>query len=483
VSWTEDSRSLTGGGLASMVFSSVPFLFFFLPVFMASYVLTPTIRGKNLTTLAFSLVFYAWGEPWFVLLLLASIAANWVGALVIDRFAGLPRRALLAAVIASNLGLLGFFKYAAFLTANLDVVLRPLGVALRVPHPSLPLGISFFTFHCLSYVIDVYRRRFPANRDAVEVALYIALFPQLIAGPIVRYGTIARQLRVRRHTLARASAGARIFVIGLAQKVLIADQVAPLVETVFDHTARPTLAESWCGLLAYTMQIYFDFAGYSAMAVGLGLCMGFSLPRNFRMPYTSLSITDFWRRWHMSLSAWLRDYLYIPLGGNRGPPWQTWRNLFAVFLLCGAWHGASWNFVLWGAWHGLFLAVERAGLGRLLARIPPVLRWSYAMAVVMGGWVLFRARDLGAAWSVWRGLLGVNGLRLGFYVHAALTPVLVVALLAGCVLAVAPRWLPAPRLPRPLFALVDTAWTFALLALAMLWVAAGSYSPFLYFRF
>ena len=466
-----------------MVFSSVPFLFYFLPLFMAGYLLTPTIRGKNLTTLAFSLVFYGWGEPWFVLVLLVSIAGNWWAARRIDRLPEPSRRRLLVAAVVGNLALLAIFKYAAFVVGNLDVLLRPLGAALPIPRIALPLGISFFTFHCLSYVIDVYRRRFPANRDLVEVALYIALFPQLIAGPIVRYGTIARQLRVRRHTLARASAGARIFIIGLAQKVLIADQVAPLVEAVFDNAAHPTLAESWCALLAYTVQIYFDFAGYSSMAVGLGLCMGFSLPRNFRLPYTALSITEFWRRWHMSLSAWLRDYLYIPLGGNRGPAWQTWRNLFAVFLLCGAWHGASWNFVLWGGWHGLFLAVERAGLGRLLALAPPPVRWAYTIAVVMGGWVLFRARDLTAAGSIWRGLLGFNDLPLGFYGRAALQPVVAVALVAGCVLAVAPRWVRAPRLPRPLFAVADTAWTLALLALAVLSVAAGSYSPFLYFRF
>jgi len=466
-----------------MVFSSVPFLFYFLPLFFAAYALTPSIRGKNFTTLVFSLLFYAWGEPWFVLILLLSIAGNWSAALLIDRAAGAARRALLAGAITVNLGVLAVFKYAGFAVANLDVLLTPLHLALPPPNIPLPLGISFFTFHCLSYVIDVYRRRFRANRDPVEVALYIALFPQLIAGPIVRYNTIARQLRVRRHTLARASAGARIFVIGLAQKVLIADQVAPLADTVFDHVARPSFAEAWSGLLAYTVQIYFDFAGYSTMAVGLGLCLGFTLPRNFRMPYTALSITAFWRRWHMSLSAWLRDYLYIPLGGSRGAPWQTWRNLFTVFLLCGMWHGASWDFLLWGGWHGLFLAVERAGLSRFLARLPAVLRWVYTLAVVMGGWVLFRARDLAAAGQVWRGLLGGNGARFGFAVHQALEPVLVLALAAGCVLAVAPRWVPLPRLPRPLFAVADTVWTLAMLVLAMLWVAAGSYSPFLYFRF
>jgi D-alanyl-lipoteichoic acid acyltransferase DltB (MBOAT superfamily) len=466
-----------------MVFSSVPFLFYFLPIFLVAYAATPTIRGKNLTTLLFSLVFYAWGEPRFVIVLLASIAANWAAALAIDGASGTTRRILLALAVSANLLLLIVFKYAGFLSGIVAEFLHPLGLGIKVVSLPLPLGISFFTFHCLSYLIDVYRRRFVANRDPVEVALYIALFPQLIAGPIVRYKTVARQLRVRRHTLARASAGARIFIIGLAQKVLIADQIATLADTVFDHTTVPTLAEAWTGLLAYTIQIYFDFAGYSSMAVGLGLCLGFSLPRNFRLPYSSGSVTAFWRRWHMSLSSWLRDYLYIPLGGSRGPAWQTWRNLFSVFLLCGLWHGASWNFVAWGAWHGGFLAAERAGLGRFLARLHGVVGWVYAMGVVMGGWVLFRAHDLSHAGTFWGGLIGLHGSRMGFDTHAALRPVVMVALLAGVVLSVAPRWIPVPRLPQPMYAICDTAWTFALLASAMSWVAAGGYSPFLYFRF
>jgi len=294
-----------------MVFSSIPFLFFFLPLFLAAYFLTPSIGGKNLVTLFSSLVFYAWGEPWFVLVLLASIAFNTIAAVVIDGRRGRGRGIALGVAVSGNLLLLGVFKYANFLFANLDVLVRPFGVAVTVPDIPLPLGISFFTFHSLSYVIDVYRRRFRANRDPVQVALYIALFPQLVAGPIVRYKTVARQLQARRHTLWQASAGMRIFVVGLAQKVLIADPLAQVVEIVFDHTPHPSMVEAWTGLLAYTIQLYFDFAGYSNMAIGLGLVLGFTFPRNFRLPYTSLSITEFWRRWHMSLSAWLRDYLGV----------------------------------------------------------------------------------------------------------------------------------------------------------------------------
>src|SRR6185312_3318232 len=364
------------------VFSSITFLFYFLPIFLALYFITPSIRGKNLVTLLFSLVFYAWGEPRFIVVLLISIAFNFLAALAIDDREGPARRFALAVAVAGNLLVLAIFKYANFVTANLADLAAPLGLRVATTSIHLPLGISFFTFHSLSYVIDVYRRRFRANPDPVQVAFYIALFPQLVAGPIVRYKTVARQLRARRHTLSDASAGTRIFILGLAQKVLIADPLAQLVEVVFDHTPHPSMTEAWTGLLAYTIQIYFDFAGYSNMAIGLGLVLGFTFPRNFRLPYTSLSITEFWRRWHMSLSAWLRDYLYIPLGGSRVGTLRTYRNLLTVFLLCGFWHGANWTFVLWGAWHGSFLILERLRFGRILANLVPPIRWVYATLVV-----------------------------------------------------------------------------------------------------
>jgi alginate O-acetyltransferase complex protein AlgI len=260
--------------------------------------------------------------------------------------------------------------------------------------------------------------------------------------------------------------------------------LAQLVEVVFDHTKLPSMAESWIGLLGYTIQIYYDFAGYSNMAIGLGLVLGFTFPRNFRLPYASLSITEFWRRWHMSLSAWLRDYLYIPLGGNRFGVTRTYRNLLTVFLLCGLWHGANWTFVLWGAWHGGFLVLERLRFGRLLGTMPAPARWGYTMLAVMGGWVLFRAGDLAQAGALYAGLIGRNELStVSLDLHAALNASVVVPLLAGCALAVLPRWLRVPHLPVRLIAPADAAWTFGLLILAMIFVAAGTYSPFLYFRF
>jgi D-alanyl-lipoteichoic acid acyltransferase DltB (MBOAT superfamily) len=420
-----------------VVFSSVPFLFYFLPLFLLAYFVAPTMQARNGVALVFSLVFYAWGEPHYSLLLLVSIGFNWLAALMVDAAWGGWRRAAVGVAIAVDLGLLGIFKYAGFVVANLD----DLGLRLAPPGLALPLGISFYTFHCLSYLVDVYRGKFRANRRPIEIALYIALFPQLIAGPIVRYSSVARQLRARR---SRTAAGARIFIIGLA--------------------VHPNIAEAWTGLLAYTLQIYFDFAGYSNMAIGLGLCLGFAFPRNFRMPYTAASITEFWRRWHMSLSSWLRDYLYIPLGGNRGRAWQTWRNLITVFLLCGLWHGASWNFVVWGAWHGGLLIIERL--------LPRVQGWPYATLAVMAGWVPFRTADLRQAWAFGGALAGADGFGgIGYTVDLALSNAALASLMAGSVLAV---WRP-PRLPGSV--------VVALLVLEMVSVAGGAYSPFLYFRF
>src|SRR5271165_2010008 len=467
-----------------MVFSSITFLFHFLPIFLACYFLAPTVFMKNVVTLVFSLVFYAWGEPRFLLILLFSIVFNYVAAILIDRREGLSRKQALAVAVAGNLIVLGVFKYANFITGNVAALLRPLGLSLAPTNIELPLGISFFTFHCLSYIIDVYRRRFRANRDPIDVALYISLFPQLVAGPIVRYKTVARQLDRRRATLGRASVGARIFIVGLAQKVLVADVVAPLVRVAFDQIPHRALAEAWIGLIAYTVQIYFDFAGYSNMAIGLGIVLGFTFPRNFRMPYTSLSVTEFWRRWHMSLSSWMRDYLYIPLGGNRGTDLQTYRNLVTVFVLCGVWHGANWTFVLWGVWHGAFLVIERLGLGSILARAPRALSWLYALLAVMGGWVLFRAADLPTAFDYAASLIGRNGVGdISFDMHDALNERVLATLIIGSALAVLLRWLPRMSAPLILRAVADTGWTFALLIFSMITIASGAYSPFLYFKF
>jgi len=479
-----------------VVFSSPSFLFVFLPLAAALYFAVRGMAAKNLVLLLLSLSFYAWGEPVMVLLMLGSIGFNYLAARAIDRREGRARLIALWAAVAVNLLVLAVFKYADFAVGNLDALLRALGVLgagikqgrIALPHIALPLGISFFTFHALSYLIDVYRKRFKANGSLRQIALYIAFFPQLIAGPIVRYRTIARRLAFRRHSWGRASAGLRLVVIGLAMKVLVADPLAPVADAVFDHASAPGLAAAWAGTAAYTLQIYFDFAGYSLMAIGMGVVFGFSLPRNFDLPYRSRSITEFWRRWHMTLSAWFRDYLYIPLGGNRLGPAKTYRNLVVVFLLCGLWHGASWTFVLWGVWHGLFLVLERAGLSRVLQRLPAVVGWAYALSAVMLGWVLFRAPSLHAAEAVWRGLFGLNGapLALGADLARVWTPGLLALMALGFLLSVFGfEPLRRRRLPGAgrVGGLLDGAAICGLLALCVLAVAGGGYSPFLYYRF
>jgi D-alanyl-lipoteichoic acid acyltransferase DltB (MBOAT superfamily) len=479
-----------------VVFSSPSFLFVFLPLALAVYFAARGMAAKNLVLLLLSLAFYAWGEPIMVLVMLGSIGFNWLAARGIDRCEGRARLLALWAAATVNLLALAVFKYADFLAGNIEALLHAFGqpgLGMKRGQIALPLGISFFTFHALSYLIDVYRRRFPANPNLRQIALYIAFFPQLIAGPIVRYRTIARRLAFRRHSWGRASAGLRLMVIGLAMKVLVADPLAPVADAVFDHAAKsgssgPGLLAAWAGTGAYALQIYFDFAGYSLMAIGMGVVFGFSLPRNFDLPYRSRSITEFWRRWHMTLSAWFRDYLYIPLGGNRQGALKTGRNLVVVFLLCGLWHGASWTFVLWGLWHGLFLVLERSGLGRALRRLPAVVGWAYVLTAVATGWVLFRAPTLHAAVQVWRGLVGLNGggAALGPDLARVWTPGLAALMAVGVLLSVF-GFEPLRRRPRLRFGgvggLLDSAAVCGLLVLCMLAVAGGGYSPFLYYRF
>ncbi len=354
-----------------MVFASPVFLFVFLPLTLLGYFAVPS-KFRNVFLLLASLFFYAWGETIYVLIMLASIALNYFFGILIEQGMQAPTggrgRLALAAGITVNLLLLVYFKYANFLADNLNVSLARLSlpeIALGPVH--LPIGISFFTFHAISYLVDIYRRQCTAQRTFVQCALYIALFPQLIAGPILRYRDMASQLISRTVTAAGFSAGIQRFVFGLAKKLILANPLGELADKVFaipsgDLTAGP----AWLGIICYGLQIYLDFSAYSDMAIGLGRMFGFHIMENFDYPYISLSIREFWRRWHISLSTWFRDYLYIPMGGNRGAAWRTYLNLTTVFLLCGLWHGASWNFVIWGLLHGVYLVLERVGFGRSL---------------------------------------------------------------------------------------------------------------------
>ena len=471
-----------------MVFSSMTFLFVFLPLLLAAYYLLPARARawRNGVLLAFSLFFYAYGGPPFLLLMLLSIAVNYTGALWAAPGRRHPRAAM-ALTTAADLALLGWFKYAGFFFSNLARV----WTGLPVPEVTLPIGISFFTFQGLSYVLDVYRGQARAQRNPLHVALYISLFPQLVAGPIVRYTTVAEEILTRRETVSDFSAGAVRFLFGLAKKMLLANQLGLMADEIF--AVRPeffTVSLTWLGAIAYTGQIYFDFSGYSDMAIGLGRMFGFHFLENFNYPYLSRSVTEFWRRWHISLSTWFRDYVYIPLGGNRCSAARHIRNILVVWALTGLWHGAAWTFVAWGLYYALLLLGEKYLWGRALERLPAPVRHIYALVLILLGWVIFRAETLtyagrfisamfgGAAggWADGRSLYYLLQFRweLLLAIPASL-PLRDWALrrleardtaLSGLVLTWGPK-----------------AAALGLFALSFLRLVSSSYNPFIYFRF
>ena len=474
-----------------MVFSSIVFLFLFLPIVLTAYFLAPR-SGRNILLLAASLFFYAWGETTFVLVMLGSIALNYIFGLWIDRarntkYARLP----MVLGILVNLELLALYKYSTFFIDNLNVALGWVGAApIMLEGRHLPIGISFFTFQAMSYIIDVYRKDAAPQRNPLNLALYIALFPQLIAGPIVRYRQIAEELRSRRSRLEDVAEGIKRFIFGLGKKVLIANTVAAGADQIFALPADElTTPLAWFGIACYTIQIYFDFSGYSDMAIGLGRIFGFHFLENFQWPYIAQSIQEFWRRWHISLSTWFRDYLYIPLGGSRGSRARTAFNLVAVFFLCGLWHGAAWNFAIWGLFHGAFLVLERGPFGRWLARWPRPLRHVYVLLAVMAGWVLFRVESIPAAQSFFLALGGfAEGSDLVRPLPLYATPDRILALGLGAVFAM--PLLPALRnraarrnWSRPELHFASLAGYAAILYACAVVLSAGTYNPFIYFRF
>jgi alginate O-acetyltransferase complex protein AlgI len=471
-----------------MVFSSVDFLFLFLPLFLLVQNFVP---WRNLTFVLFSLLFYFVGEGWFTAVVAVSVVVNyafglWIGGADDAR----RRKLLLAASVAINLSLLVFFKYAGFLAHSLLGV----GADSWLMKIHLPLGISFFTFHAISYLVDIYRRDARAERSFTNLSLYMLMFPQLIAGPILRFHTVAGQLRRRVVTARHVYYGLVLFCFGLGQKVLLADTLAGVADPLFARADTLSAATAWLAALCYTLQIFFDFGGYSNMAMGLGWMAGFHFPLNFNFPYISRSITEFWRRWHMSLSRWFRDYLYIPLGGNRGPAWKTYRNLLVVFLLCGLWHGAAWTFVAWGAYHGLLLIIERLGLERVLDKTPRLLRHAYTLLAVIVGWVLFRAADLGQAGLLLSRMFGLSqatdtpvleiltGEEIVVFVTAAVLSLPFASLLLRRVVAM-PGLRPWPRHVVSWRYATGVALALMLLLASALKVLSGAYSPFIYFRF
>ena len=481
-----------------MVFASPIFLFLFLPLTLAAYFAFPK-AWRNGVLLVASLAFYAWGEAHYLPLIVGSVAFNWVMGRAIggSTDARLRKRWLVVAV-AGNLTALALFKYANFAVANVNVLAPVLAITpLAVAAIPLPLGISFFTFHAISYVVDVYKRNAEAERNIPRFALYILLFPQLIAGPIIRWRDIAAQLGSREQRVADFAWGARRFVLGLGKKVLIANTLGRTADAIFGLPANDlTTPLAWLGLACYTLQIYFDFSGYSDMAIGLMRMFGFRILENFNYPYISHSIREFWRRWHISLSNWFRDYLYVSLGGNRRGERRAYANLVIVFLLCGLWHGASWPFVLWGMWHGAFLVAERAGLDSALRRggyIARLISHVYALGVVMGGWVLFRSNTLEHAIDYFQALAGfAKGNSAQHPVAQHLDPLVAFTLLIATLFAtplarrigawrdsVAAR----PGVAAPAVLGADIGWLVGVGILASAFLAAGTYNPFIYFRF
>jgi alginate O-acetyltransferase complex protein AlgI len=449
----------------------------------------PHAGYANVLLLGASVLFYAKGGGSFTWLMLGSIAFNYGMAIVVARERS---RAWLATAVGANLAVLAVFKYANFLADNVNALLETIGAGpFAVPDVLLPIGISFYTFHAISYVVDVYRGHATAQKSPVHAALYLLLFPQLIAGPIIRYREIADQLARRFVGIEDFAWGVRRFVVGLGKKVLIANVVAVPADGIFALPPNElTAAHAWLGVACYTLQIYFDFSGYSDMAIGLGRMFGFRFPENFRWPYVADTVQEFWRRWHISLSSWIRDYLYVPLGGNRVTPARMYRNLVFVFFLCGLWHGASWNFVIWGLYHGAFLVIERLGLAAQLRRLPRVLRHAYLLMVVMIGWVFFRAETLPGATAFLTAMAGLGTTTsIPFAIGWFFTPKVALAFAAGVVGS-------APLVPwlsqwvegvfRPRFWAIDAAATAVLVAVfaaSVLQIAGRSYDPFIYFRF
>ena len=466
-----------------MVFSGIPFLYYFLPATVLLYLAAPR-KLKNAVLLLASLVFYAWGEQRLVLLFAATILLGWLLGLLIERFRGkVWSRVFLWLSVLTTLGLLGYFKYADFFIGSLN---SAFGLSLPLLRVALPIGISFYTFQLLSYTIDVYRGDVAAQRNLIDFAAYVAMFPQLIAGPIVRYSDIAGQLTQRTHSLDKIASGIRRFVMGLAKKVLIANVLGQLC-TQFRQTAQPSVLFHWLYAVAFMLQIYFDFSGYSDMAIGLGRLFGFDFPENFNYPYISKSITEFWRRWHMTLGSWFRDYVYIPLGGNRRGIGRQLFNILVVWMLTGLWHGAAWNFVLWGVFYALLLTAEKLGLKKVLDA-HGALGHVYVLLAVLLGFVLFNADSLGQAGQDIVGMFAFGKLPLfsaeAVYYLRSYGVVLLLAVIGATSLpkrAIAA--LSGNRVLSRGWNVLEPLLLTGLLVVVTAYLVDGSFNPFLYFRF
>lgn len=473
-----------------MVFSSLLFLFRFLPAILLVYYIVPH-RFRNLVLLIFSLAFYAWGEPIYIILMLASILISYTGGILVDRFKRVEKmkaakRALIISCVASLL-LLAFFKYAGFAAQTVNSLT---GLGIAMPSIALPIGISFYTFQTLSYTIDVYHGEAAVQKDLISFGAYVTMFPQLIAGPIVQYKTIDTHLRTRTETVEQFAEGIHRFMIGLGKKGLIANNAGALWDTIqaFTYSEVPILT-AWMGLAAYTFQIYFDFSAYSDMAIGLGRMFGFRFLENFNYPYISKSITEFWRRWHISLGTWFREYVYIPLGGNRVSKWRHIRNILVVWLLTGIWHGASWNFLIWGIYYGVLLLAEKLVFGKYLKKLPALFQHTYCMIFVMLGWNLFVFENMGQGIEFLKSLFGFYGQRFLntetvylLYNNAAL---LILCIFGSTQLpSKIGKWLSARLAGNEIvLAAVKNTFYIGVFLLSIAWLVDATFNPFLYFRF
>ncbi len=466
-----------------MVFSSTIFLCVYLPLVLLGYYICPK-KGRNLFLLIVSLVFYAWGEPKYVFLMIFSILVNYVFGLLMDKHRANKKRLKLMLVLSVviDLGLLSVFKYTDFIITNINAIFNTGFDLLNI---ALPIGISFYTFQAMSYTIDVYRDDVRVQRNLIDFGMYITMFPQLIAGPIVRYSDVQDQLAERSVTTADFSEGVMRFVVGLGKKVLLANQMGAVWTDIYALGGDVSALMAWTGAVAFTFQIYFDFSGYSDMAIGLGRMFGFKFPENFRYPYESVSITDFWRRWHITLSTWFKEYLYIPLGGNRRGLARQALNLLIVWSLTGFWHGAGWNFVMWGLYYFVILFVEKLFLLKALDKLPKFFRHVYALLLIIIGWVIFASDDVSVLLPYLGSLFGANGAVGGMDVYTLVTKAVLIVI---CCVA-------STELPKRLFGTmtgkmnekavftVKSVLTIVLLTLSMIFLIGDSYNPFLYFRF
>jgi alginate O-acetyltransferase complex protein AlgI len=471
-----------------MYFSSMTFLWIFLPATLLLYLLAERFQRialENFVLLSASLIFYAWGEPFYIFLLLFSVLMNYVFGRLLEAERPRFRKWILACGVLSNLGLLAFFKYFNFFAGYIN---RFLGQdAVPLSEFTLPLGISFYTFQAMSYVIDVYRKEVTAQRNFFSLLLYISLFPQLVAGPIVKYKDIEEQIKYRTKTDAKRAYGVKRFIYGLGKKVLISNVMGKYVDMVLAfETKQLSTGLMWLVMIMYAFQIYYDFSGYSDMAIGLGSMFGFDFKENFHYPYISKSVREFWTRWHISLSTWFKEYVYIPLGGNRNGKWRTYRNLFLVFLLTGFWHGAGLNFVFWGIFHGCFMVLERIGFGKLLEKNPfKIFNHIYMAVTVVCIWTLFRIESMKAAGEYLKGMFIYQ--RGEYNLFSCINPEIILLLVTAFLLCGVLQTA-VPRLKEALYqkekvSAVESVGLLAILLLCVVTLSSNSYNPFIYFRF